>query len=82
MFWFFSCEAYGILAPQPGTEPAPPALEGEVLHTGLTTRQVLGQASLTMGSIQVTGRPDYERTLQNLAEIFLKVIPISRFPIT
>ena len=31
----FSCEAYGILAPQPETEPAPPALEGEVLHTGL-----------------------------------------------
>ena len=31
----FSCDAYGILAPQPGAEPAPPALEGDVLHTGL-----------------------------------------------
>ena len=35
MFWFFGCEACGILAPQPGVEPTPPALEGEVLTTGL-----------------------------------------------
>ena len=34
MFWFFGCEACGILAPPPGIEPAPPALEGEVLTTG------------------------------------------------
>ena len=34
MFWFFGREACGILAPQPGTEPAPPAVEGEVLTTG------------------------------------------------
>ena len=34
MFWFFSHEACGILAPQPGIEPATPALEGEVLTTG------------------------------------------------
>ena len=34
MFWFFGREACGILAPWPGTEPAPPALEGEVLTTG------------------------------------------------
>ena len=35
MFWvfvfFLASEARGILAPQPGIEPAPPALEGEVL---------------------------------------------------
>ena len=31
---FFGCEACGILAPQPGMEPAPPALEGKVLTTG------------------------------------------------
>ena len=35
MFWFFGCEACGILAPWPGIEPAPPTLEGEVLTTGL-----------------------------------------------
>ena len=35
MFWFFGREACGILAPRPGIEPAPPALEGEVLTTGL-----------------------------------------------
>ena len=34
MFWFFGPEACGILAPRPGIEPAPPALEGEVLTTG------------------------------------------------
>ena len=34
MFWFFGCEARGILALGPGIEPAPPALEGEVLTTG------------------------------------------------
>ena len=34
MFWFFGREACGILAPRPGTEPAPAALEGEVLTTG------------------------------------------------
>ena len=34
MFRFFVSEACDILAPQPGIEPAPPALEGEVLTTG------------------------------------------------
>ena len=34
MFWFFGYEAYGILAPWPGIEPIPSALEGEVLTTG------------------------------------------------
>ena len=33
-FRFFDREACGILAPQPGIEPAPPALEGEVSTTG------------------------------------------------
>ena len=32
MFCFL--EAYGILAPGPGIEPIPPALEGKVLTTG------------------------------------------------
>ena len=35
MFWFFGLETCGILAPRPEIEPAPPALEGEVLTTGL-----------------------------------------------
>ena len=34
MFWFFGHEACGILAPGPEIEPAPPAVEGEVLTTG------------------------------------------------
>ena len=35
MFWSFGPKAYGILAPQPGIEPAPPALEGEVPTSGM-----------------------------------------------
>ena len=35
MFWFFGHKACGILSPPPGIESAPPALEGEVLTTGL-----------------------------------------------
>ena len=35
MFCFFGCEACGILARQPGIEPTPPALKGEVSTTGL-----------------------------------------------
>ena len=34
MLWYFGHQAYRILAPQPGIEPTPPALEGEVLTTG------------------------------------------------
>ena len=33
MFWFSGHEACGVLAPWPGIEPLPPALEGEVLTT-------------------------------------------------
>ena len=35
MFWFFCCEACGILATWPGNEPASSALEGKVLTTEL-----------------------------------------------
>ena len=35
MLWLFGLEAYGSLAPQPGSEPVPPALEGEVPTTRL-----------------------------------------------
>ena len=34
MFWFFGCKECGILAPQPGIEPTPSALESQVLTTG------------------------------------------------
>ena len=35
MFRFFDLETCGILAPQPGIKPIPPALEGKVLSPGL-----------------------------------------------
>ena len=34
LFWFFGHEACGILAPQPGMGPVPPASEDKVLTTG------------------------------------------------
>ena len=34
-FFFFGQEACGILAPYPGTEPAPPSSEGKVFTTGM-----------------------------------------------
>ena len=34
MFWFFGHQACGALAPLPGIQPTPLALEGEVLTTG------------------------------------------------
>lgn len=34
MFWFFGQEACEILAPWPGSKPAPPTLEDDVLTTG------------------------------------------------
>ena len=34
MFWVFGHKGCGILVPRPGIEPAPPALEDEVLTTG------------------------------------------------
>ena len=30
IFWFYGCEACGILAIQPGIKSSPPALEGEL----------------------------------------------------
>ena len=42
-FWFFGHETCGILAPQPGIEPVPLALEGEILTTELQ-RKSQGQA--------------------------------------
>ena len=42
MFGIFGCEACGILAPWPEIKSSPPALEAEVLTTGLTTREVPG----------------------------------------
>ena len=38
VFFFFGPEACGILDPQPGIEPSVPALEGEVLPTGLQAK--------------------------------------------
>ena len=43
---FFGRKASGILAPRPGVEPSPPALEGEVLATGLPGTSLLAHSSV------------------------------------
>ena len=40
VFWGY--KACGILTPQPGIKPTPPALEGKVLTTGLPGKSVPG----------------------------------------
>ena len=45
MFWFFGCKACGILAPWPGIEHTPLALEGEVLTTGLPGKSLKSYSS-------------------------------------
>ena len=49
LFRLFGSEAGGSSAPLPGTEPALPALEGEILTTGLPAK------SLEVGIFEVTG---------------------------
>ena len=46
MFWFFGPEVCRILAPQPGLEPIPPELEGEVLTTGPSGKSLLGDSDI------------------------------------
>ena len=46
MFWVFGHEVCGILAPQPGIEPAPPALEDEVLTTGPPGKSLCGVVNI------------------------------------
>ena len=47
MFGFFSHEAWGILAPQPGIEPAPPALEGKLNLPNLNPNLIKPKPNLT-----------------------------------
>lgn len=55
MFWSFGHEACGILVPQPGIEPEPPALEGEVLTTEPPGKSL--QSSLYYNDLE----PDFQR---------------------
>ena len=56
MFWFFGCTACGVLAPQPGIEPTPPALESEVSTAGLPGKsQAIASKTL---SLEVTVKPE------------------------
>ena len=41
MVWLSGLQAYGVLAPQEGTEPEPPALKDEVLTTGPSRKSLI-----------------------------------------
>ena len=60
-FFFFGCPAWGILAPRPGIQSAHPALEGEVLTTGLPGKSLHCSFNL---HLLITN--DDESTLLNL----------------
>ena len=47
MLWFFDCKLCGILAPQPGVEPARPVLECEVSATGQPRKSLFFSFFLT-----------------------------------
>ena len=53
MFWCFGHEADGMLAPWPGIEPSPPALEGEVLTIG-PPGKAWDQQLLIFGSLRTS----------------------------
>ena len=56
MFWLFGPKACGILTPWPGMEPTPPALEGEVLTTGLPFLMAGSMASVRHRASQRVNR--------------------------
>ena len=51
MFCFFGCEACGILAPQPGVEPVPPALEGEILTDRPPGKSLISHLNHTLKTV-------------------------------
>ena len=65
MFWFFGPKAYEILAPQPGIEPTPSALEVEALTTGPPKKSLFFLLFL-----QKTGH----KTVKNKKKIFLSYL--------
>ena len=51
MFCFLGHEACGILAPQPGTEPVPLALEGEVLTARPPGKSLISRLNHTLKTV-------------------------------
>ena len=63
MFCFLGHEACEILAPHPGIEPAPPALEGEVLTTGLPGKSLINSSEAEGTGQRFLGRTALELVL-------------------
>ena len=54
MFWLFSGqEACAIVARQPGIEPVPPAVEGEVLTTGPPGKSLTPSSSWSLPTTSI-----------------------------
>ena len=56
MFWFVDYEACGVLAPRPGIESSPPALEDHVLTTGLLGKFIFSLSAVCLQLWVLTGR--------------------------
>ena len=69
-FQFFGHKACGILTPQPGTQAAAPALEGEVLTTSPPGKSQ--QMSKSYLSVKSANKPDEKsRTFVIVTYVFL-----------
>ena len=70
----FGHETCGILATRPGIEPAPPALEGEVLTTGLPGKSLY---FLITYSIRIIGSVTFQTQLDGILFFFNEISPFS-----
>ena len=67
MLWFFG---HRILAPQPGMEPSPPALKGEVLTTGLPGSPYMNVQLRELKEIS-SKLPERKKDMSNSGDQFL-----------
>ena len=76
MFWFFGRKVCGILAPRPGIEPAPPALDGEVLTTGPPGKPLnkLTECLYELGCVVSAGNTQTKKTNIHQKTYFMKEV--------
>ena len=78
MFWYFGQEACEILAPWPGIEPTPPALENEVLGTGLQGKSRLFLFLCTQWMCEIKERDESRMTCRFWLTNWVFVIPFAK----
>ena len=71
VFWFFGHEAHGLVAPWPGIQCTPPALEGEVLIIGPPGKNLIFLQIWNKGNFYINYGPDFYFSKR-------KIIPLDR----